>query len=443
MKSTINFFKKLYITLTCICLTVVLLSLNATDMGIVKADDPCVVVIDPGHGGENLGADYNGYIEKDINMVVATAMYEELLKYDDVEVYLTHTEDVDMSLKERAEFAAEKNADFLFCLHFNMSVNHNLFGTEVWISAFDKYYSEGMSFGKLQIEAMEELGLYSRGVKTKLMDNQKEDYYGIIRESRELGVTCALIEHCHLDNYNDDGYYETDDKLKKLGRIDATVAAKYLGLSSELLDVDYSDYPREEIPIPEYTMKPDGTDPDVCYIEEVSCDSSNGNVTFELTAQDYDSPMLYYSYSINDGITWSELFAWEKGKDTLEITIKIPAEISMPKVKFRAHNLYDKFTESNMIVYPTFHYSDAPVEDETTKDAPISDEAVTADSDNVEITFRKDKEKNFEDKDIPFIIFLEICLIIAIVVFGAALIARIAKSVKRSKNRKHRRNREW
>lgn len=442
MKKTINLWNKLHIMLACICLSVVLLPLSATDMGIVKADKPCVVVIDPGHGGENLGADYNGYIEKDINMVVATAMYEELLKYDNVEVYLTHTEDVDMSLKERAEFAAEKNADFLFCLHFNMSVNHNLFGTEVWISAFDKYYSEGLSFGKIQIEAMEELGLYSRGVKTKLKENEKEDYYGIIRESRKLGVTCALIEHCHLDNYNDDGYYENDDKLKELGRIDATSAAKYLGLSSELLDVDYSDYPREEVPIPEYTMKPDGTDPDVCYIEEVSCDTSNGEVTFELTAQDYDSPMLYYSYSINDGLTWSELFAWEEGKDTLEVTIKVPAEFSMPHIKFRAHNLFDRYTESNMIVYPTFHYSNAPETDVTSEDTVIDDEAVAANSDNVEITFRKDKVKLFENEDVPFIVFLGICLIIAAVIFFAALIARIVKGVKRSKSRKQRHNRE-
>ena len=198
MKNTKYFIKKICLMCACICFAVALLPLSATDMGIVKADKPVIVVIDPGHGGENLGADYNGYIENDMNMVVATAMYEELLKYDNVEVYLTHTEDVDMSLNERAEFAAEKNADFLFCLHFNMSVNHNLFGTEVWISAFDKYYSEGLSFGKIQIEAMEELGLYSRGVKTKLKENEKEDYYGIIRESRNVGVTCALIEHCHL-----------------------------------------------------------------------------------------------------------------------------------------------------------------------------------------------------------------------------------------------------
>ena len=424
-----------------VCAAVLLIPNALTPVTQVRADEPCVIVIDPGHGGENLGADHNGYIEKDINMVVAQAMYEELLKYDNVEVYLTHTEDVDMSLKERAQFAASKDADFLFCLHFNMSVNHNLFGTEVWISAFDKYYAEGMSFGQIQIETMEELGLYSRGVKTKLMESREADYYGIIRESREVGVTCALIEHCHLDHVNDEGYYESDEKLQELGRADATAAAKYLGLCSEILDVDYSDYPREDVPIPSFVMKPDATDPDVCYIEELSCDNSNGEITFALTAQDYDSPMLYYSYSLNDGRTWSEHFAWEEGKDTLEVTIQIPSGRVMPTVKFRAHNLYDRFTESNAITYPTFHYGEVTSEADEPSDSTLNEEElVAADSDNVEITFRKEKEKETESEEFPFLVFLEICLIIACIIFFAALIARMVKSAKRAKRRKQRRN---
>ena len=47
-----------------------------------------------------------------MTMTTALAMYEELLLYDNVEVYLTHQEDEDMSLKARAEFAAQVNADF-------------------------------------------------------------------------------------------------------------------------------------------------------------------------------------------------------------------------------------------------------------------------------------------------------------------------------------------
>ena len=56
-----------------------------------------VIVIDPGHGGtgeRNLGAQYNGFSEKEMTMQVATAMKEELEKYDNVTVYLTRTTDI-------------------------------------------------------------------------------------------------------------------------------------------------------------------------------------------------------------------------------------------------------------------------------------------------------------------------------------------------------------
>ena len=92
-----------------------------------------VIVIDPGHGGDNLGTIENGHEEKAMTMTTALAMYEELLLYDDVEVYLTRTDDSDLSRKERAELALSVDADFLFSIHYNASENHELFGAEVWV----------------------------------------------------------------------------------------------------------------------------------------------------------------------------------------------------------------------------------------------------------------------------------------------------------------------
>lgn len=337
-------------------LIIISLSTFAQPIYAEAKTDPYVIVIDPGHGGENLGADHAGYIEKDMTMVVASAMKEELSKYEGVEVYLTHEDDIDMSLKERAKYAASKNADFMFCLHFNMSTKHNLFGSEVWISAFDEYYSKGLSFGKIHMDSMEEIGLYSRGIKTKLMNSKVADYYGIIRESRNVGVPCALIEHCHLDEKRDEGYYESTDKLEELGRIDATSVAKYFKLKSEILGVDYSDYPVEEVPLPNQIMGPDKTNPEICSFRELSCNRATGEIKVALTAKDSDSQMLYYSYSLNGGITWSKLYPWEKNQDTLILTVKIQSGRSLPQLIFRAHNLYDKYTISNQKVYARFDY---------------------------------------------------------------------------------------
>ena len=103
-----------------------------------------------------------------MTMVTAMAMYEELLKNDNVDVYLTHTEDVNLSLADRAQFAAERNADFLFSIHYNASVDHDLFGSEVWISSVQPYNAYGYQFGWEQMQQMKDMGLFLRGVKTKL-----------------------------------------------------------------------------------------------------------------------------------------------------------------------------------------------------------------------------------------------------------------------------------
>ena len=78
--------------------------------------DDLVIVIDPGHGGDEEGGMYDSFVEKELTLVTAKAMKEELEKYEDVTVYLTRDDDRKMSLEERVAFAKEVQADFLFCL---------------------------------------------------------------------------------------------------------------------------------------------------------------------------------------------------------------------------------------------------------------------------------------------------------------------------------------
>ena len=73
--------------------------LSALSVRRAAAAEPIIVVIDPGHGGSNLGTDYLPIPEKTYTMTVALHMKEQLEKYQNVQVYLTHTEDIDMSLK--------------------------------------------------------------------------------------------------------------------------------------------------------------------------------------------------------------------------------------------------------------------------------------------------------------------------------------------------------
>lgn len=323
-------------------------------MGIsARADEPLIIVIDPGHGGENLGGEYEQYVEKELTPVVAGAMKEELEKYEGVEVYLTHDGDVDMSIKDRALFAAEKNADFLFCLHFNMSVNHNLFGAEVWVPATGGYYAKGYSFAQIQMQEFMDLGLYSRGIKTRINDRD-ENYYGILRYCTEEGIPSVLIEHCHLDHPKDQPFYqEGEEQLKAFGIMDATAVAKYFHLKSDILGVDYSAYPVPETPIPADIVRPDDTEPEISFIEVTDVNEENREITVSVNAEDSDNYILYYEYSLDGGNSYSELNEWPRPEWNTSLpdntfTLQVPYDQPID-LRVNVYNGFDLWTESNIV----------------------------------------------------------------------------------------------
>lgn len=305
------------------------------------------VVIDPGHGGTNLGAQYKGLTEKDMNLVVAQAMAEELRSYDGVEVFLTRTFDQDLTLQQRADYAKEVDADFLFCLHFNMSEQHTLYGTEVWISAFDKYYARGKGFGELCLDELCSLGLYRRGVKTRLYTDGT-DYYGIIKHAKEYGIPAAIIEHCHLDHAQDAGRYETAEALQKLGKLDATAVAKYYGLYSPSLGKDYRKYGKSKVEVPSVVMKPDDTAPVNVGLTCLRTKAATGEVNILLAGEDPESGILYYDYSLDGGKTYSGLQKWETGEKALECTIDVPVDQDVA-LKCRVYNGYDLEAETETV----------------------------------------------------------------------------------------------
>ncbi|MDE5589911.1 MAG: N-acetylmuramoyl-L-alanine amidase [Acetatifactor sp.] len=271
---------------------------NASAAGRLQSTDGNpVIVIDPGHGGENLGTQEGGiWDEKYMNMVTAQALYDELSLYDNVEVYLTRTDDRDISFQERAAFAQSVNADFLFSIHYNASENHDLFGSEVWVPLSAPFNNYGYQIGYELLTDMRDRGLLVRGIKTRKGD--RGEYYAIIRETVALDIPAAIIEHCHVDEDRDKGYCDSEEDLIQFGKNDATAIAKYFGLKSSVLNVDYSDYQLVDISdsAPIASTLRDETPPDVCQIEFSEADYDAGYLSFTVSAADYDSPLLYLQY---------------------------------------------------------------------------------------------------------------------------------------------------
>lgn len=404
-----------------------------------------VIVIDPGHGGENQGTLEGIEDEKYMTMTTAMAMYEELCRYDNVEVYLTRTSDSDVKIADRAEFAKSVNADFLFSIHYNASEEHTLFGAEIWIPLDAPFNGYGYQFGYEFLSQLQERGLFIRGIKTRQGDHG--DYYGIIRESAARGIPAVILEHCHVDEERDAEYCDSEEDFIRFGIEDATAVAKYLGLKSAELGVDYSGYQLAEAgdtaPVPG-TLK-DDTPPDICILELSEADYDNGTMSFTVSAADYDTPLLYYDYSIDGGVTYSPRLPWPGSnaldgsyQDTFTLSLLIPSGTS-PSVILRAYNLFDLFTESNLYSDGRlFSYGQtAEPEKGTSETAPeAADRSGEEAGEGAVPAMTDDAEEKGETN---FLTFLEICLGVVIVLFVLLLISQSIAYHNRKRRRRQRR----
>lgn len=76
------------------------------------------VVIDPGHGGKDVGADGKKCLEKDVVLRVSKAL-GEMLMADKFNVVFTRSSDVFVDLQKRASIANEVKADVFVSIHCN------------------------------------------------------------------------------------------------------------------------------------------------------------------------------------------------------------------------------------------------------------------------------------------------------------------------------------
>ncbi|WP_299962442.1 N-acetylmuramoyl-L-alanine amidase [uncultured Roseobacter sp.] len=96
-------------------------------------DDRFVVVIDPGHGGKDPGAEREGLNEKGLMLQMARALREALLRAGDLEVVLTRDADLFVPLETRAAIAHRAGADLFVSLHADALSAGDAEGAAVYI----------------------------------------------------------------------------------------------------------------------------------------------------------------------------------------------------------------------------------------------------------------------------------------------------------------------
>ncbi|MCH9032258.1 MAG: N-acetylmuramoyl-L-alanine amidase, partial [candidate division Zixibacteria bacterium] len=95
-----------------------------------------VIVIDPGHGGSDLGAvGRKRTKEKHVALEIARELARMIRKDKLFKVILTRDKDFDVTLEERARIANEAHADIFISIHANASVNRQARGSQVFFLA--------------------------------------------------------------------------------------------------------------------------------------------------------------------------------------------------------------------------------------------------------------------------------------------------------------------
>lgn len=188
------------------------------------------VVIDPGHGGMDSGANKNGYSETDFTMDIAMKIKERLESYG-VRVKLTREEGQltknevlsDYGKGGRAVISHEVNAKYLFSIHLNSNGSTSIHGVEIYAPVNIDYQfaktlaaniveKTGTSYSNNRVSRVFD-GIYSRtfteyDVKTSLEEyanknmeaydiTTKSNYYYMIRE------TGGIMTGAYVDNRNE------------------------------------------------------------------------------------------------------------------------------------------------------------------------------------------------------------------------------------------------
>lgn len=199
-------------------------------------DGDYVIVIDPGHGGSDVGAvsSITNDYEKDLNWNIAVALKAELQTYSGVKVYLTRGSAEFQSNVGRAGVGREIGADYLISVHNNSSTSSSANGIVCYGTVISEYKEASKELGLAIASEVNKLGikLYSGGYAARQSSySSTSDYYTFIGEASRLGIPSLIIEHCYISNPSDAAFVHELENQYKIGAADATGIAKTLGLT--------------------------------------------------------------------------------------------------------------------------------------------------------------------------------------------------------------------
>ena len=171
-------------------------------------------------GGSDPGAVANNTKEKDLNLSIALACRDELVRHG-VAVKMSREKDENDPIGEEVKECNAYAPDLAVGIHNNAGGGD---GGEV-------FYHHGGGKGKTLAEnilaEIVKVGQNSRGIKTRV-NSQGKDYYAFIRNT---SCPAVIVEACFVDNATDLKILATEGDRQKMGIAIAKGILKTLGVA--------------------------------------------------------------------------------------------------------------------------------------------------------------------------------------------------------------------
>lgn len=154
-----------------------------------RIENPITIVIDPGHGGKDLGTTAESKLpthEKVVNLATAQ-MLQTYLQQMGFRTLMTRQRDVFISLADRCQYANDQKADLYISVHYNSAPSDKAHGIEVFYFNSLENINRANSSKELAKNVLDNVialtGAKSRGVK-----------HGNLAVIRETSMPAILIE---------------------------------------------------------------------------------------------------------------------------------------------------------------------------------------------------------------------------------------------------------
>ncbi len=190
-------------------LLIALGSLNMT-LGTAQEEGKApIILLDPGHGGTDKGA--NAVLDRSEKDIVLGLAQEILVLNHKVldhpmELYMTRYSDTLISLYDRGRLSKGLEADLFVSIHGNYAPNPNAQGLEVFVwrpsaKAGNKFKATSQQLAEtLALELQQKLGIRNRGVK--------QANFQVLRDNRDQ-CPAVLVELGFLSNGEEAAYLKS------------------------------------------------------------------------------------------------------------------------------------------------------------------------------------------------------------------------------------------